>query len=465
MLNKYIATILFFLIIFFTSSGYTEKQKLCSPDSVKSNGYNIILIDITSLRADHLSCYGYFRKTSPYIDRLAEEGIRFEQAISQAYWTLPSVASIFSSKYVPAHQVVTRNQKLNDSYITLAEVLKGYGYKTAAFVGGLDLDTVHNLNQGFDVYSHETENKPMGSLAEIFPRAISWLQKNKDMNFFLFIQSYDVHPPFHYPQPYENLFDLNYDGIINKMNLDYEFLKKIDNNKLVLDNNKMGLSKKDINHIIAHYDGGITYTDKLLGEFMEMLKELNLINKSIIFLFSDHGEELSDHGSFNRFEKANLYEEVIHVPLIIKHPHIKGVKIKQQVQLIDVMPTILTFLDLPLVKEMEGRNLLPLIKDEANPDFNKYVYSGGYKKQMIRTKQWKLIFNGEDFELYNLKKDPKELNNVLKQNPKISADLAKKLFHWHITTRPIGKSEQIKLSRDKLPEFSSHKYTAPCFDE
>ena len=174
--------------------------------------YNVVLITIGTLRADHLSCYGYHRNTSPHIDELAKKGILFEQAISHANWTLPSHASILTSKYVWNHWVDSRDKSLAHEEITLAEIMKKYWCKTAAFVGGLDLVSNHGLNQGFDLYYDETGDEPMGSFKDIIPKAIQWLRKNKNKRFFLYIHGYDPHPPYSTPDPYRSLFTSDYDG-------------------------------------------------------------------------------------------------------------------------------------------------------------------------------------------------------------------------------------------------------------
>jgi len=449
-LMKTFVICLFFLYVVCAGAVWAGENK---PNPHNPEKYNIILIDITSLRADHLSCYGYVRNTSPYIDRLADEGIWFKQAVSQAYWTLPSVTSVLTSEYVCAHNVDSRQRRLNDSEVSIAEILKENGYKTAAFTGGLDLDSIHNLSQGFDEYFDDTQDQPMGYLSSSFSRALSWLKSEGKSPFFIFIQGYDIHPPFHYRDIYENVYDPDYHGIIDKHELDYPFLKKIQNGSLYLDNKKVKLSAKDIGHIIAHYDGGIRYVDSLLGDFLIEIEKSNFLNNTVIFLFADHGEELLDHGSFKRFENANLYEEVVHVPLIIKHPRIKKVKVERQVELIDIPTTVLGILGLKKYEQMRGEDLLEAINNKTSSDPGKYVYSGWGDKQMVRGDGYKLIFNKGEFELYDLKNDSKEQHNIINKNQQEAVFLAKKLFDWHITNRKIGRFQGVSLSGEEIPEF------------
>ncbi len=379
--------------------------------------YNVILISVDSLRADHLSCYGYFRNTSPNIDKLANEGILFEQGISQADWTLPSLVSLFTSKYISVHGICWFN-KLPDSELTFTEVLKKCNYRTAAFYGKLNL-TNSNLFQGFDFCDGKKDN--LASFKDLVPSAINWLKENRNSKFFLFLHGLDVHEPYHTPN--ENIFDPDYNGIADYICLTKLARHRVYRNFYFTEGGKMiSLTSKDISHIIAHYDAGISYADGFIGELLRSLDELNLTDKTIIILLSSHGEELFDRGVIMQ-HGPRYYDEIIRVPLIIKHPQIKGsIRIRTQAQLIDVMPTILDFLDIPKNKEIQGNSLISLIEGNASADFNEYVFSGIFT---VRSLKWKLI---DKKELYNLIKDPKELNNLAINYPEIYIKLDQEWF-------------------------------------
>jgi choline-sulfatase len=444
----------FYRVILFLLFFWAGLPRICpalQAPAQENARFSLILIDLTCLRADHLSCYGYSRQTSPNIDKLARQEIWFTQAVSQAYWTLPSVASVLTGKYVPAHKMENRNQRLGPKQKTLAEVLKSNGYKTAAFVGGLDLDVIHNLDRGFEVYSDDTGDKPMGSFAQIFPRAVQWLDRNGHSQFFLFLQGYDAHPPFVSGQGYENKFDPDYRGLLDRFRLDYGFLKSISSDTAVLDGQRVKLGKKDIEHIIAHYDGGISYVDSLLGDFLARLEKMGLDKKTVILIFADHGEALYDHGSFDRFGTADLYEEVAHVPLFIKHPAIKGVKVDHQVQLIDIFPSVLNLLDVYSPDKTQGKSFYPLITTGSAPDDSEFAFSGWGRKQMVRTAGWKLIFDGNDFELYNIVKDRHEKINCINNNVKTAARLAEQLFRWQVENNLISPLNKGRIPREDVP--------------
>ncbi|MCH7828659.1 sulfatase [Patescibacteria group bacterium] len=417
-----------------------------------SFSYNVILISIDTLRADHLGMYGYSRDTSPNLDRFAEESILFEQAIAQAPYSLASHASLFLSQYSSVHGLISTLDTLDVSKYTLAEVLQQSGYKTAAFVAGNHLGESYGFAQGFGTHQIDESNK-YGSFQNTIPSATEWLKRNKGENFFLFVHGYDVHPPLHKPEPFDHIFDPNYDGILRdheQYYLDYDVaphdtLQRIKNVEgrptLVSEDQTTVLDQRDIDHIVAHYDGGILYTDSLLKQFFETLKEMGLYDTSIIILFSDHGESLGDSlardmGNERLFGHGRLYEEDVHVPLLIRHPDFRPQSISTQVQLIDIFPTIFDFIRILLPKEVEeqiqGKSLVPLIEGNADENFNEYVFgrADGHQPVFIRTNQWKLVSSSGDFVLYNLHDDPKETQDVINQYSDVAEKLKQKLEEW-----------------------------------
>jgi arylsulfatase A-like enzyme len=398
-----------------------------------SNGhieYNVVMIIVSALRSAHLGCYGYSRNTSPNIDRLAQDGISFDQAIAQSYWSLPSLVSIFTSKFVCAHQVNTRNKKLGEGEKTLAEILNSHGYATAAFVCGLDTSTEYGLDKGFDAYDVYSGDDAVGSLSNMVPRAIRWLNENKNKNFFLFLHSYDVHPPYKCSD--ENSFDRDYKGIINSMRLDYSTLKRINGGVLHLEGQDISLGAEDMNHIISRYDDGIRRADRFIGRLIDELKRLKLYDKTIIVLCADHGEELGERGTFNRFGNQNLYQEVIRVPLIIKYPSLQltGRRIRSLVALVDLTPTLLDLLDIPQDHDLQGVSMVPLIRTDTA--LHRYVCSEASKGKwsILRDDGWKLLYTPQKRELYNINDDPSEGNNLSGRELDVEVSLMKEFFLW-----------------------------------
>lgn len=386
--------------------------------------YNVVIISIDTLRADHLGCYGYYRDTSPNIDKLAKDGILFEQAIAQANWTVPSHSALFTSKYLVLYGAQNFG-KLSDSEVTLAELLKAQGYKTAAFTGRGDVSSIYGFNQGFDVFDEGTADIAWSrGFKDTVPLALNWIKENKNDKFFVFLHGYDMHEPYRHPN--KDIFDPGYKGFVDNVSPNDFFFRRIFNfHYLDENNNIIKISQRDIDHIVAHYDSGIRYVDAWIGEFFQGLKKDGVLENTIIIILSDHGEEFGERGIIGR-HKGSSYDEVIHVPLIIKYPHSKPGRIKTQAQLIDVMPTILDFLNVPKNNKAHGNSLLPLIGGKADPSFNKFVYSSS---NVIRSLKWKAVFTSRH-ELYDLESDPKEKNNLVMEKTELFLRLYVKLLEW-----------------------------------
>lgn len=422
-------------------------------DAGKGGPYNLVFILLDTLRADHLGCYGYSRDTSPHIDALARRGILFEWAIAPSSFTLPSHASLFVSKYVHKHKVDRIERCLSQEELTLAEILKQNGYATAAFIyNALQLDPRFGLGQGFEDYCYgdagdalPSDREP--SFEKTLPQALDWIGKHADRKFFVFLHANDIHEP--YESPEENFFDPSYRG-----RLDDEYLSSANPS---FHKNNFTRTRREMRHIVAHYDGGIKYADGYVGTFVRALEERGLLGKTIVVLLSDHGEILGDRGPMF-LHGFSLHDEEVRVPLIIVHPGLerRGVRIKSQVQMIDVFPTVLDFLGVRDEVPRDGRSLVPLIEGREKEGARPFAYAecllGESEKEgienrvvMVRTTAWKLIGNffkmdpdrsrpwpatvqmhnyaiislprESGFELYDLREDPKEKRNLAGRGP------------------------------------------------
>lgn len=445
--------------------------------SFASVDYNVVIICLDTLRADHLSCYGYSRETTPNIDRLmAAQGILFEWAISQSNLSQYSHAALFTSEYVFKHKhnfvhITDRGRRfsVNDE-ITLAEVLRDNGYKTAAFIYNQPhLSPEYGLNKGFDKYNFGIDTKrPKVSFKKTVPQALSWIKKHRKNKFFVFLHSFDIHSPF--CSPYEHFFDPHYKEPSN-----IEFRSSTQDHSFCRHHPVVEMLTQE--HIIAHYDGGIKYADVFVGKFLRQLKHWGLLDRTIVILLSDHGETMGEHGNVPFYHGLTMYDEELHVPLIIMHPGLeyRGVRIASQVQLINVMPTVLDFLGIKRGQmKIDGRSLVDLIKGKTNGDFDKYAYAEScmrddeteksviYYPLMVRKSSYKLIcsFWGIEndpqkgvsrddvtkypftrmlvdsdreqiasYELYDLKGDPRERENLIGQgHNEIEAELLNQII-------------------------------------
>ncbi len=429
---------------------------------------NIILIIIDALRADHLGCYGYAINTSPTIDSLAKEGVFFKNCYAATSYTKSSVASIMTSMYQTMHGMTEENHVLPQDLTTLAEVLKDSGYITCACVANPIVSAKYNYNQGFDFFQDNTSSFLQGKLyyvtfrlfeavlfqytrllrtkEELFNRKIiSWLDKYKRENFFMLIHYLDTHLSY---QPQD------------------ERLKNI-----------------------SLYDRAIRLVDGQLREIFERLKSLKIYDKTVIIITADHGESLGERGYYGHI---NLYQEEIRVPLIIKlnYPLAHGKIIENQARGIDIMPTLLDFSGILYSGSMEGKNLLPLIRDEGKVSLCDYIFAEKderdlFNKVIIKDNEWKLMLRGKDpslkdflqlilkgsklslkdcirqaqIELYNLKTDPGESLNLFLQEPQISDELLRAMQRYveYCKERAITPTK-INLDKESIEQFRALGY-------
>ena len=332
---------------------------------------NIVLISVDTLRADHLGCYGYQRNTSPHIDQLAAEGALFENAISSTSWTLPAHSALFTGLADTVHGCLDIKQRLAESRSTLAERLKSAGYTTIAFFSGATMHPIFGLAQGFDEYqdctSYADQSTELAADGQVpwdeavraaaradvtSPRVHHevqrWLQGNQSRPFFMFIHMWDVHADYIPPRPYDQMFDPDYDGPITG--------RDVRHNPAI--NAKM--PARDIEHLIALYDGEIAWTDAHIGKILADLDTLGLRDSTIVALLSDHGEEFFEHGG--KGHRQTLFDEVIHIPLIIRYPARipAGRRYSQQACMIDMLPTVLALSNQPPPTDVMGQSLAPL---------------------------------------------------------------------------------------------------------
>jgi len=433
------------IILILICNGFIYSYRLIN----RSKRPNIILISIDALRADHLSCYGYHRNTSPNIDRLAGQGVLFKNSFSQATSTLPSHASIFLSQYVWRHKVDNRKKRLGNSVTTLAKILKDKNYITCAFVSGGFLSSIFGFDRGFEIYDEGTPGNRGRYKISSYNKLLSWLESARNKKFFLFFHTYDVHSPYNPPSPY---FDLYTKGRCEGKHL--RMSKGIMPKRL----NASKLTPKEIDYIIAVYDGGINYVDEQLGKIFDKLDQLDIDDNTIIIVTSDHGEAFKEHGRLRHGHKP--YIELVHVPLIMKGPGIPRNRIYENyVQHIDIVPTILEILNIPQREELQGRSLLSLMKNCEIQEYPK-TYSWGKDKNKpqwpwpfstsLRTKEWTYIMNqdGSD-ELYDKINDPKEQNNLIEKRPLIAQELKEELEDFIALTSETKPPVAEKVDIDK----------------
>ncbi|MCI0604243.1 sulfatase-like hydrolase/transferase [bacterium] len=438
----------------FKSRQEKQTEVLVQKDNL-ANHANVILISVDSLRADHLSCYGYRRETSPNVDSLAREGTLFTRALSVTSWTLPAHLSMLTSLAPEALGVVGTHDQLDPQRITLAEILRKNGYATAGFVSAPFLYSDFGYNQGFDHYDDFTvkfDAKNIREANKIAHRGITspaltaaihkWLSNNHERKFFLFLHYWDVHYDYSPPPPFDKMFDPKYNGTINGRN--FHLNPKI----------KTGMKQRDLAHILALYDGEIAYTDFHIGELITTLKRLNVFDDSLIIFTADHGDEFLEHGG--KGHRRTLYDEVLRVPLIIKFPSgaefAKGKVVDTPASILDIMPTILKYLGLKVPIESDGDELLSALNGHRTNSNRSLFASLRYDLYAVQSGNTKFIANLESFqkELYDLTNDPQEQNNLLHEgNQNKIEEHQRILLNWLNKERQKYRS----LPRNQMDTF------------
>ncbi len=323
---------------------------------------NVIVVLEDALRADRMSCYGHSRETTPFKDEFfGKEGVVFDYAFSQATKTRMSVPSMMTSLLPSATGVWDFFESLDDSYLTLAEILRSQGFATASFVPNGNAGPFGGLHQGYEVLidNWEPKGEREDSVYGIIPRAediysdklYEWIEKNSDRNLFLYIHIVDPHGPYNPPPPYDSWYQES-----------SEHGSPLPKDP-VLDPPWIETPTQEGRRLL--YDGEIRYNDDQFKGFVEKLSELISLDDTLIILLADHGEFLGEHGLWEHHPPG--YIQVLHVPLLMRYPSQfpQGVSIQEPVQLIDVMPTVLDLAGIPLENLMiHGDSVLPLIRGE-----------------------------------------------------------------------------------------------------
>jgi len=413
---------------------------------------NILFFVCDTLRADHLGCYGYFRNTSPNIDRLAREGVLFEDFYDAGCPTGPAFTCMYTGLY-PIHHKFYRflypnARQVDDMIFTMPEMLRGLGYTTAGFHNLLNMmDRPKHLVKGYEFYINLGEYFPHHAFhtlrcEEVNRRLIPWIRSYSDEKFFLFVHYWDPHGPYNQPKKYRDLFqhqrDLS-DLEIREAPAGYKYIPGWGTIEEVTVNEKplyYDLRASSLGALVDLYDGEIAYMDHAIGEVIQTLEDEGVLEETLIILTSDHGEQLCQHRSYG-WQHAGLHDAVTHVPLIMRYPKKlpKGVRVKGFCQHIDILPTLLDLLGVGRnVLDIDGRSLMPLLNNEEIRDLIFMEHTSGQRS--VRTAEWHLIDDEtiprkryRELELYNVKEDPMETVNLAK-NMKDKAKLKEALRGW-----------------------------------
>jgi arylsulfatase A-like enzyme len=429
---------------------------------------NVLLIVIDVLRADHVGSYGYPRDTTPRIDDLAATGVRFETAVSSCGWTRPSMSSLFTSLDPIQHGVLKGfNQDgadfyldvLDNAYTTWAEILLAAGWDTMGVAPNAYTRPEFGFGQGFSSYVAEAENA-----GEVVDRFLEWLEPRPAGRFFAYLHFMDVHWPYDPPPPYAEMFG-TYPTSIDFDNVDWNELRQL------IRAFRARFTEADLEQMIARYDGGTRYVDDEIGRLLDHLAAAGRLDDTLIVVTSDHGEEFMEKGRIGH--GRHLYDVLLKVPLVIRFPGhwAAGRVVRDQVRLVDVLPTVLEAVGVPAPGEMSGHSLIGLI-ETGRPDpempgyaFAEHMRSDNLYRQAVRTRRFKFIrsfhpqiatdggkpgggeWDQERFfltllrpdpdrrhhvlrELYDLQQDPGETDNLLSRRPDLVSRFDQTLDHY-----------------------------------
>ena len=401
---------------------------------------NILVIAVDSLRADHLSCYGYPRLTSPHLDRLAEQGTLFENTFSPHIPTTSAYASMMTGMDVFSTQVVALRHKdpVRPEIDTLAEVLRERGYNTSCV--GL---TGNPSSRGFDAYLDYTAwgnwaERPLDKAQDLNRALIPELDRllGQKQPFFLLLRHMDPHAPYLPPEPYERMF---YHG--DERDPGNDSMEPVMSFKPFRDffANWMPPGITDKDYIIAQYDGAIAYMDSCIQTILTYLESRQVLDSTIVVLNADHGETLYEHECW--FDHHGLYDSNLHVPQIIRYPSQvpAGLRVAGFNQHKDLMPTLMELAGIQSKVPFDGRSLMGMVRGEvASHESEFYITECTWmRKHGWRTPQWKLIRALEpDFhfkppiELYNLVEDHDEVYNLADSQPDVVDALTLRMERW-----------------------------------
>jgi len=313
----------------------------------------VVLIVLDTTRADHLSCYGYERETTPQFDRLAAEGQRFEQAFAQAPWTLPAVASILTGQPPYVHGAGIAGDTLlpvRDDVATLAERVSALGFRTAAFVNVIFWGPGSKLDRGFEVYDYRPSNSSnTGSrdAAATTDAALRWLDDVGDAPFLLVVHYFDPHLTYDPPADYVTLFDDQATIIPTGFGSTTELFE--------LRAGLVSLGPAERAALVARYDAELRFVDTQFGRLREGLARAGRWDDSLVLVVGDHGEEFWDHGGFEHGHTH--HREVLQVPLIVRRPGGVPQRRAERVTQLDVVPTVLEWIGVALPAELSGTPL------------------------------------------------------------------------------------------------------------
>ena len=420
---------------------------------------NVVIVMVDTLRADHMSAYGYERETTPFISKFASQGFVFEHARSQASCTFPSVNSLLTSRN-PA--IFTRQEVdqlgIPEEYPSIAEILKEHGYRTIAVSASpiiratpSDFNPTGGFDRGFDTFVEDTLWKAGGRVNNAIVSQLDTVEEP----FFLYAHYMEPHGPYRPPERYKKRFAGEYEG--------HHFIKRgnpVPIGKMMYDNGPhYDITDRDIQHLVDLYDDEIRYFDGVFRRLIRILENRDLLDRTLIIISADHGEEFLEHGQIKHCR--GVWDTVTRVPLIFSFPGVEGgQRFGNAVQNLDIVPTILDYLEIdPSGLKFEGTSLLPVL--EGDEPTRAFAFSDQREYRSADDGRFQLILNGDDgnVTLFDLLSDPLEQHDLFRADHPEAKRLSDALNQWLTDTGQLTRlDEELAAAKKKEEELRALGY-------
>jgi len=381
------------------------------PAGVRPNDLNLLLVTLDTTRADRIHAYGFDGVSTPNLDRVAREGVLFEQAVAPAPLTLPAHSSIFTGKFPPAHGVRDNGGFfLDEKETTLAERLQARGFATGGFVGAYVLDHKWGIAQGFQTYFDDFDLTKYQSLSlgsvdrpgnEVADHALAWLEQVASKRFFGWVHFYDAHSPYQPPEPFAS----QYRG--------------------------------------HPYVGEIAFVDSQVGRLLRFLDDHDLAKNTVVVVMGDHGESLGEHGE--QTHGFFVYQATMHVPMLVRAPYdlMSGRRVSDTVRSVDVLPTVLELLGITHADTLTGSSVVPLMtgakKELGLAAYSEAVYPryhfGWSDLRALTSGRYKYVAAPRP-ELYDLQQDPTESKNIYSERQALGDRMQQELLSLERSMNP-----------------------------
>jgi arylsulfatase A-like enzyme/Tfp pilus assembly protein PilF len=402
-----------------------------TPEPIDAKDYNLLVITLDTLRADRVGIYGYKNAQTPTLDRLAREGVMFQNCYSTVPLTLPAHSSIFTGRYPLGHGVRGNGiYVLPQKEMTLAETMKEKGFSTFGVISSFVLLSKFGLGQGFDVFddslnSHLMYNNYTSEIpaTAVYKKFLQWFEKNHQNRFFAWVHLYDPHAPYKAPKRFADKFNKDY---------------------------------------LGRYDAEIAFTDEAVNKILEALKKKNALANTLVVIVGDHGEAFGEHEEFGH--GFFCYDEALKVPLIFYNQKLlpkNGLNILNRVNIVDIMPTLLEMFRLDISPTIQGNSMLHLMRGKKEKEARNFYFESMHGKDEMNWAPLMGIIDGKykfislpEPELYDLTADPNEKENLFRKKNYIAKNLDKKLMKQVTLLSQSGSAADAK--RDLTNEDKQH---------